>query len=261
MTAAAAIQDITTAPPQPLLQAAGAALVAGDAETAAAHLWQAVAEAADAVARKRAWHHDGDGANAIRQTIQMLDYECADRRPLMPMLLTAEALRPPAGSLCHLGSDGLRAYAPEVTKLVIRLLESAGVDYRRQVCARMTDAAARPTRTPPEYLAASEQAFAIGDRLEWAANLWLAVQGAAVAIAKKHGLPHDDEGDLRALMRRIDPACGRQDLQHGYTYAGILGNYVNGYTKVARYQALRFRDQAVDLARYLAEQWAEGNTL
>ena len=60
------------------------------------------------------------------------------------MLLTAEALRPPAGSLCHLGQDGLLTYAPEVTKLVIRLLAAAGADYRRAVCARMTAAAARP---------------------------------------------------------------------------------------------------------------------
>ena len=242
-----------------MLRAAGAALVAGDAETAAASLWQAVAEAASAAAQKSGWHYAGE--NAVRQTILQLDRECADRRPLMPMLLTAEALRPPAGSLCHLGRDGLLAYAPEVTKLVIRLLESAGADYRHAVCARMTAAADSPAHSPPEYLAASEQAFAIGDHLEWAANLWLAVQGAVVAVAKKHGLPHDDEGSIRAAMRQLEPVCGRQDLRSGYGYVSILGNYVNGHTKVPRYSLPRFRASAVDLARYLTEQGAEGKTL
>ena len=57
----AAIQAETDTPPtdivltdavSPLLQTAGAALVAGDTETAAASLWQAVTEAAKAAAQK-----------------------------------------------------------------------------------------------------------------------------------------------------------------------------------------------------------------
>ena len=246
-----------TASVPPMLRAAGAALVAGDAETAAASLWQAVAEAASAAAQKRGWPCAGE--NAIRQTILQLDRECADRRPLMPMLLTAEALRPPAGSLCHLGRDGLLAYAPEVTKLVIRLLESAGADYRRAVCARMTDAAVSPAHSPPEYLAASEQAFAIGDHLEWAANLWLAVRGATAS--QKHGLPHNYEGSFLSAMRQLEPGCGHQDLQLEYGYVSILGDYVNGHTKVPRYSLPRFRARAVDLARYLMEQEGEDKTL
>ena len=243
----------------PLLQTAGAALVAGDTETAAASLWQAVTEAAKAAAQKSGWPYAGE--TAIRQTIRQLDAECPDRRPLMPMLLTAEALRPPSGSLCHLGQDGLLTYAPEVTKLVIRLLAAAGADYRRAVCTHMTAAAARPAQSPPEYLTASEQAFAIGDRLAGAANLWLAVQGAAVAVAKKHGLPHDDEDSLHDAMRQLEPSCGRQDLRLEYRHISILCDYVKGHTKVPRYSVPRFRDNAVDLARYLTEQGAEDKIL
>ena len=239
-----------------MLRAAGAALVAGDAETAAASLWQAVDEAASAAAQKRGWSYAGE--TAIRQTILQLDRECADRRPLMPMLLTAEALRPPAGGLCHLGPDGLLTYAPEVTKLVIRLLESAGADYRRAVCDRMTAAAVSPAHSPPEYLAASEQAFAIGDRLEWAANLWLAVRGATAYIAQKRALPHDDDGQIRAVIRQLEPAKGEQNRLTQFSAAETFKYYVQGFVPLKRYDVATARDSAVDLTHYLLKQAGRG---
>lgn len=240
----------------PLLQTAGAALVAGDTETAAASLWQAVAEAAKAAAQKSGWPYAGE--TAIRQTIRQLDAECPDRRPLMPMLLTAEALRPPSGSLCHLGQDGLLTYAPEVTKLVIRLLAAAGADYRRAVCARMTAAAARPAQSPPEYLTASEQAFAIGDRLEGAANLWLAVRAAAIYLAQKRALPHDDDEQIREVIRHLEPAKGERNRLSQFSTAETFKYYVQGFVPLKRYQIATPRNSAVDLTHYLLQQAGRG---
>ena len=243
-------QTAKEATPQQLLNAAGAALVKGDAEASAGSLWQAVVAATAAAARKRGWRYDGEGS--IRGVILRLDGECADRRPLLPMLLTAEALRPPKGSLCYLAQDGLLAYAPEVTRLVIRLLETAGIDYRSEVADRMADAGKTP-RSAQEYLAASEQAFAIGDRLEGASNLWQAVQAAASA-APKRAWSHDADGQIREVILDLETDKGHQERMLQFSVAETFKYYVEGFVPLKRYQIARPRRSAVELTHYLLKQ-------
>ena len=73
-------------------------------------------------------------------------------------------------------------------------------------------------KTPPDWLAEAEAAFAGGDNMAGSRYLWEATRAAIAALAIRRGLAWEKEQDMFRLMVRLDQEAGG-----GYTYLGRFG--------------------------------------
>ena len=73
-------------------------------------------------------------------------------------------------------------------------------------------------KTPPDWLAEAEAAFAGGDNMAGSRCLWEATHAAIAALAIRRGLAWETEQDMFRLMVQLDQEAGG-----GYTYLGRFG--------------------------------------
>ena len=73
-------------------------------------------------------------------------------------------------------------------------------------------------KTPPDWLAEAEAAFAGSDNMAGSQCLWEATRAAIAALAIRRGLAWETEQDMFRLMVRLDQEAG-----DGYTYLGQFG--------------------------------------
>ena len=73
-------------------------------------------------------------------------------------------------------------------------------------------------KTPPDWLAEAEAAFAGGDNMAGSRRLWEATRAAIAGLAIRRGLAWEREQDMFRLMVRLDQEAGG-----GYTYLGRFG--------------------------------------
>ena len=73
-------------------------------------------------------------------------------------------------------------------------------------------------KTPPDWLAEAEAAFAGGDNMAGSRCLWEATRAAIAALAIRRGLAWETEQDMFRLMVQLDQEAGG-----GYTCLGWFG--------------------------------------
>ena len=73
-------------------------------------------------------------------------------------------------------------------------------------------------KTPPDWLAEAEAAFAAGDNMAGSRRLWETTRAAIAALAIRRGLAWETEQDMFRLMVRLDQEAGG-----GYTCLGRFG--------------------------------------
>ena len=73
-------------------------------------------------------------------------------------------------------------------------------------------------KTPPDWLAETEAAFAGGDNMAGSRRLWEATRAAIAALAIRRGLAWETEQDMFRLMVQLDQEAGG-----GYAYMGRFG--------------------------------------
>ena len=73
-------------------------------------------------------------------------------------------------------------------------------------------------KTPPDWLAEAEAAFAAGDNMAGSRRLWEATRAAIAALAIRRGLAWETEQDMFRLMVQLDQEAGG-----GYTHLGRFG--------------------------------------
>ena len=73
-------------------------------------------------------------------------------------------------------------------------------------------------KTPPDWLAEAEAAFAAGDNMAGSRHLWEATRAAIAALAIRRGLAWETEQDMFRLMVQLDREAGG-----GYNHLGRFG--------------------------------------
>ncbi len=73
-------------------------------------------------------------------------------------------------------------------------------------------------KTPPDWLAEAEAAFAAGANIAGSRRLWEATRVAIAALAIRRGLAWETEQDMFQLMVQLDQEAGG-----GYAYLGRFG--------------------------------------
>ena len=73
-------------------------------------------------------------------------------------------------------------------------------------------------KTPPDWLAEAEAAFAGGANIAGSRHLWEATRAAIAALAIRRGLAWEREQDMFRLMVQLDQEAGG-----GYIYLGRFG--------------------------------------
>ena len=73
-------------------------------------------------------------------------------------------------------------------------------------------------KTPPDWLAEAEAAFAGGDNMAGSRCLWEATRAAIAALGIRRGLAWETEQDMFRLMVQLDQEAGG-----GYSYLGRFG--------------------------------------
>ena len=74
-------------------------------------------------------------------------------------------------------------------------------------------------QTALDFLAASDQEFADGDRLQASEKLWGAATHALMAVAQRRGWPHGSHYALKEAAERLTDETNDALIEYGFTVA------------------------------------------